>query len=92
MQQTSIKRAFGRIAAQSLLLVALLLAGGAGAQPLVDEPSQGPVRREILAVYDSREEATPEQTRIHRFTEMPLNHLGFTLTYWDSSALISSPR
>jgi hypothetical protein len=41
------------------------------------------VRREILALYDSRDAARPDQTRIHRFAEMPLNHLGYIVTYWD---------
>ena len=43
----------------------------------------GPVRREILAFYDSQREATPQTTRIHQFAEMPLNWLGFHLTYVD---------
>ena len=42
------------------------------AQGLGDEPRAEPVRREILAVFDSREEPRPDQTRIHRFAEMPL--------------------
>src|SRR5216684_6128363 len=73
---------------QSIVLVigALLLAPAAAAQSLADEPRAEPVRREILAVYDSREEARPDQTRIHRFAEMPLNYLGFVVTYWDVNA------
>lgn len=42
-----------------------------------------PVRREILAIFDGREEAKADSTRIHRFVEMPLNHLGFVVSYWD---------
>jgi hypothetical protein len=68
------------------LLCLLLLALPARAQPLGDEPRAEPVRREIMAVYDSREEPRPDQTRIHRFAEMPLNHLGFVVTYWDINA------
>jgi hypothetical protein len=66
-----------------LLACALLLSSSARAQDLPGEPVTEPVRREILAVYDSREEARPDQTRIHRFAEMPLNHLGFVVSYWD---------
>jgi hypothetical protein len=46
----------------------------------------GPVRREILALFDSREEPRPDQTRIHRFAEMPLNYLGYVVSYWDVNA------
>jgi polysaccharide biosynthesis protein PelA len=42
-----------------------------------------PVKREILALYDSRHEANPASTRIHRLAEMPLNWLGFKVTYAD---------
>src|SRR5437016_468329 len=41
------------------------------------------VPREILALYDAREEPTPDGTRVHHFVEMPLNHLGYIVTYWD---------
>jgi len=79
---------------QSIVLVigALLLAPAAAAQSLADEPRAEPVRREILAIYDSREEARPDQTRIHRFAEMPLNHLGFVVTYWDVNAALPGPE
>jgi polysaccharide biosynthesis protein PelA len=66
-----------------LLACVLQLAGSAPAQQLADEPRAEPVRREILAIYDSREEPRPDQTRIHRFAEMPLNYLGFAVSYWD---------
>ena len=41
------------------------------------------VTRTVLALYDSRAEPSPSDTRIHRFAEMPLNHLGFRLVYRD---------
>jgi hypothetical protein len=78
-----------RIAFAQLVLLfvcTLTLVPTATAQPLADEPRAEPVRREILAVYDSREEPRPDQTRIHRFAEMPLNYFGFVVTYWDVSA------
>jgi hypothetical protein len=74
-----------------LVVFALLLAGAANAQPLADEPRADPVRREILAVYDSREEPRPDQTRVHRFAEMPLNHLGLVVSYWDINAGMPGP-
>jgi polysaccharide biosynthesis protein PelA len=68
-----------------LLVAATLAASPATADPLgVDEVTQ-PVRREILALYDGREEPRSDLTRIHRFAEMPLNYLGFVVTYWDIS-------
>jgi hypothetical protein len=82
-------RCLSRLAlAQSILLLlcTLLLAPAASAQPLAGEPQAEPVRREILAFYDSRDDPRPDQTRIHRFTEMPLNYLGFVVTYWDINA------
>ncbi len=58
----------------------------AQAQTSAEKSAAEPVRREILAVYDGREEARPDQTRIHRFAEMPLNHLGLVVSYWDLNA------
>jgi hypothetical protein len=78
-----------RIAFAQLVLLfvcALTAVPTAPAQPLADETRAEPVRREILAVYDSREEPRPDQTRIHRFAEMPLNYFGFVVTYWDVNA------
>ena len=74
-----------------LAVCALLVAPAATAQRLGDEPgTEQPVRREILAVYDSREEPRPDQTRIHRFAEMPLNYFGFFVSYWDINAGLPS--
>ncbi len=42
-----------------------------------------PVKRDLIALYDSRHEARPSDSRIHRLAEMPLNWLGFKLTYVD---------
>lgn len=42
-----------------------------------------PVLREVLAVYDSRHERIPSETRIHKFAEMPLNFLGLEVRYVD---------
>jgi polysaccharide biosynthesis protein PelA len=41
--------------------------------------------REILGLYDSATEPMPELSRLHKFLEMPLNHLGYKLTLHDIS-------
>ena len=41
------------------------------------------VRREVLALFDGSKEKAPSDTLIHRFAEMPLNYLGFSLVYRD---------
>ena len=41
------------------------------------------VPRLILALYDGLREQNPADTRIHRFLELPLNHLGYRLIYHD---------
>jgi hypothetical protein len=38
--------------------------------------------RVLVALYDNREESTPRTTQIHRFFEMPANHLGFDIHYF----------
>ncbi len=49
-----------------------------------------PVKRDVLALYDSRYEANPGLTRIHRLAEMPLNWLGLKLTYADINGELPS--
>ena len=41
--------------------------------------------RVVLGLYDGRRELTPLDTRLHRFIEFPLNHLGYSLRYLDVS-------
>ncbi|WP_238296046.1 hypothetical protein, partial [Methylobacterium soli] len=50
-----------------------------------------PVARTVLALYDGGIEASPVETRIHRYAEFPLNHLGYTLEYRDIRALPPRP-
>ncbi len=45
--------------------------------------AQEAVPRQIIALYNSKEEATQRTTQIHRFLEMPLNHLGYDVRYFD---------
>lgn len=59
------------------LLPGLLIAG-----PLRADGTK-PVPRRILALYDAREEQKLRLSRIHTMAEMPLNHLGLTVDYWD---------
>ena len=55
----------------------------APARALEVEFSARPVRREILAFYDSRHEKKPAETRLHRMAEMPVNWLGWKFVYVD---------
>ncbi|MEZ5857342.1 MAG: hypothetical protein R3D67_22390 [Hyphomicrobiaceae bacterium] len=64
---------------------------GHRAQALEIEFSGRSVKLDILALYDRRQERAPHLTRIHQFAEMPLNHLGFRLTYHDVNAGLPSP-
>lgn len=73
-------------------LIAIVLSigqavGGAGA--LAQEPI--PIKREILALYDGAQESEADFTRIHRFAEMPLNHLGFILRFQDIRTKLPKP-
>ena len=43
----------------------------------------GRVPREVLALFDGSQETAADRTRIHRYLELPLNHLGQKVTYWD---------
>ena len=52
---------------------------------------QVPVKREIIALYDGAQEGDVELTRIHRFAEMPLNHLGFILRFHDVRSKLPEP-
>ena len=45
--------------------------------------AQGVLQRDVLALYSGKEEQGLADTRIHRMVEMPLNHLGYRLTYHD---------
>jgi polysaccharide biosynthesis protein PelA len=60
-----------------------LLAGGA--QAACPSPESGIQPRNILALYNGEEEGAARDTRIHRYLELPLNHLGYLLRYHDLS-------
>jgi len=81
-RQTIVRR--GPFAGLAALLVLVLLAvAPRPASALEIEFSARPVKRDILALYDGRRERNPHLTRIHKFAEMPLNHLGYRLVYHD---------
>src|ERR1700687_6447114 len=63
--------------------------GGDAAAALAQEPI--PVKREIIALYDGAQEGEADFTRIHRFAEMPLNHLGFSLRFHDIRTKLPEP-
>lgn len=62
-----------------------------GTRALDVEFSGRVVSRSILALYDSKQEGPPHQTRLHKLAEMPLNHLGFMLDYRDVNAPLPAP-
>ena len=66
-----------------LVLFAMLIIAGPSAHAIEVEFATRLVKRDILALYDSRHEATPTQSRIHRLAETPLNWLGFKVTFVD---------
>jgi len=45
--------------------------------------AEQPVKRRVLAMFDGSREAQAGVTRIHRFAELPLTHLGYVVDYRD---------
>ena len=74
-------RVIGWLRLFALSLAAIQAASCSVSPSLAQEA--GLVKREILALYDSAQESDVDLTRIHRFAEMPLNHLGFILRFHD---------
>lgn len=74
---------FSALRIASLIGVLLWPACGIAANNLVLDESTANVPRTVLAVYDGRYEASPDATRIHELAELPLNHLGYRVKYWD---------
>lgn len=64
-----------------LLFASLIFASTGAARANPEE--QAALPRTLLAFYDSREEASPRTTLLHRFLEMPANHLGYVIEYHD---------
>ena len=82
----------GRAAAVIGIVLAILatLADKPG-HALDVEVSGRVVARTILALYDSKQEGPPHQSRLHKLAEMPLNHLGYILDYRDVNAALPPP-
>ena len=78
-------RAGRHLAIRAVAVLACLLLGvGVLAGPARSSTLDGKiVPRSILALYDGGAEPDVAQTRLHRFAEMPLNYLGYKLTFWD---------
>ena len=47
--------------------------------------------RGVLGLFDSRREPNPEESRIHRLLDMPLNHLGLVVRYHDIAKGLPDP-
>lgn len=47
------------------------------------------IPRTVLAIYDGARETSPDQTRIHKWLELPLNYLGFRLEYRNVEEMIA---
>lgn len=91
MGSVALRAALARV--MSALLLALLAARAlsAPASAAEIEFKAHAVARDILALYDSRHEKAPDETRIHHFAEMPLNFLGYRLTYRDVNGVLPGP-
>lgn len=61
------------------LLAALAFFPALSATQIQDEP----LARTILGIFDSATEQSARWSRVHRFAELPLNHLGLRVRYWD---------
>jgi hypothetical protein len=72
--------------------VALVLVACALASATASAFENAPVRREILALYDGAREGSADASRIHRFAELPLNHLGFILRFHDMREPLPAPE
>lgn len=74
----------GRILVLIVFAIVSGLVSGVAPVRAVDVETQSVrVARTVLALYDSRHEPAPHQTRLHKLAEMPLNHLGYVLDYRD---------
>lgn len=63
------------------LAVALVLACAGAAVAADGGEAAPPLRRDVLAIYDAGRESEPRATRVHRFLELALNHLGYRVVY-----------
>jgi len=67
-----------------LFVLAAPLAATAAAQTVPAAAiASGALPRAVLALYDSRDDTDVRDTLVHRHANMPLNHLGLTVHFWD---------
>lgn len=85
-------RAAGRALAILAVLAVLLAVPARQAAALDVEYTPHAVKRDILALYDSRHEKTPGETRIHKFAELALNFLGYKVVYADINGGLPNPE
>ena len=76
------------------VLAAVLVAWLPASRPvaLEIEFSGRGVKRDVLALYDSRRERLPHETRVHKFAELPLNYLGYRVIYQDVNATLPDTK
>lgn len=79
------------IAVAAAWSLAILAIGAAHVSAIEITYTPVKVERTVLALYDGRAEKSPSETRIHRFAEMVLNHLGFVVAYQDVSKPLPPP-
>lgn len=48
--------------------------------------------RELIALYDSRQQPNPRSAPVHRYLEMPANYLGYDIHYYDVGAALPAPQ
>lgn len=83
---------FGRVVVSVwVALFLVLVLEIPAAQAIEIEITERRIERDVLALYDSRAEKQSHETRIHQFAEMPLNFLGFRVTYHDINGSWPTP-
>jgi polysaccharide biosynthesis protein PelA len=81
-----------RLISIGMALASMLVIAVPAARAIEVEFATRPVKRDILALFDSRHEGKPNNSRIHRLAEMPLNWLGLKVTFVDVNEALPSPE
>lgn len=68
---------------EAVAVVAALSSLGGGYADELKQEVEAPIPRQILALFDGSREAEPRWTRLHRYAELVLNHMGFHVVYHD---------
>ncbi len=83
----------GRLALVLAVVGSLCLAAPCPSPALAAESrDEEPVARTVLALYDGAREPDPADTRVHRYAEAVLNHLGFVVAYHDIREPLPDPE